>query len=293
MSTGDRTSGDSAIVVQQGLLQDIVENLVYSTQDEWHRIDAVFVLVGDRSFFRVSFDSGCAEFSTPSLPAELPGSVRQLKDVMYVAGRGSWLTLYCSVSADGSFETSFVYDERPDVGEEIFRDLVKELELYPRNTVPGWIAAELGDDLPTVNADAFDRRHPHYAQRPRMDSELGPSDLYRPEMDRASASRLARGFVPEESGIEYFSITRKYVSERDPVMVFLELGDDRLEYRKIEVFPNGCVDSATLTSEGEYTLSRDEPWPSTSELLQEEATIAVTEITPEEFQTEWLIVYGS
>ncbi|MFC6011384.1 DUF6881 domain-containing protein [Nocardia lasii] len=292
MSTDDRTSGDQAIILQQTLLRNIADDLVSSAHGGWHRIDAEFALVGERAFLRVIFDSGEGDFPAPIIPARLPNSVRELKDVMYIPGRGSWLTMRCSVLADRSFESSFGYDERPEVGEEIFRDLVKELELYPRTLVPEWIAEELGDDLPNVDADTADRRHPEYADRPGKDAELGPSDLYKPVMDRAIASRLAVSFVPEEPGIEYFSIVRKYVSERDPVMVFLELGEGRLEYRKVEVFPNGCVDSASLTSEGEYTLSHEDPWPSTSELLRDERIVSIAQISPEQFQTEWLIVYG-
>ncbi|MEV0076175.1 hypothetical protein AB0H58_07155 [Nocardia neocaledoniensis] len=293
MSTSDRPLGDSVIVLQQALLQDIAADLIGSTQEEWHRIDAAFVMVGDRAFFRLRFDAGDGEFSAPSIPARLPDSLRQLKELMYVPGRGAWLTLYCSVLADGSFETSFGYDERPEVGEDIYRDLVKELELYPRTTVPEWITLELGDDLPSAYTSDFDGQDTRGASRVRVDSGLGPSDLYRPQMDRTSAVRLAEGFVPEEPDIEYFSVAQRYVSERDPVMVFLELGDGRIEYRKVEVFPNGCLDSASITSEGEYTSSNEDPWPATSELLQKEGIIAVAQIAPEQFEAEWLIANGS
>ncbi|MGW6423508.1 DUF6881 domain-containing protein [Nocardia sp. NPDC055053] len=292
MSTGDSLDGDSAIILQQELLNDIAHDLMYCASNEWARLDATIVLIGDRAFLHLGFHSGMGEGSSPSIPVSLPVSARRLKEVMYVPGRGTWITLRISIESDGSIESVFEYDERPDLGEEIFRDLFRELDIYPRTLVPEWMVSELGDDLPSVGpVDVLDSDSQDVPSA-GMNSALGPSDLYKPEMERDSALLLAQDFVPEEAGLVYFRIVRNYESERDPVKVFLELDDERYEYRKVEVFPNGCVDSAMITCSGEYTQALDDPWPSISELELDGRIIAIDSISPIEFQTEWLIANG-
>ncbi|KAF0849287.1 hypothetical protein FNL39_101725 [Nocardia caishijiensis] len=295
---------DEALALRQELLNAVASDLTRSAGNGWERIDAAFVLIGERVFTRVVAVSGSGKTPVASLPDSLVPMLGRLKSVMYVPGRGTWITLVCTVLSDGAFETGFDDRERPAVGEEMNRALAAELESYPRDRLPSWMSsgleahsrdlrypwmvAELADVLPGMPFGS-ERRSAH---RPGASAEYGPSDLYKPKIDRKTAAHLAEDFVPEEPGIEYFSVTYQYASEGSPVIIFLELDEDRLECRKIEIFPNGCIDTASITSEGAYTTLRDDPWPVTSELLEDGHVLTVSRIPPKHFQTEWLTVDG-
>lgn len=81
--------------------------------------------------------------SLPGADWELADAVRDLRDVMYEPGAGTWFSAVFTVTADGRMASTFDYDNEPDwdVGPAAPSAYAADLEYYPRDegNVPEWL----------------------------------------------------------------------------------------------------------------------------------------------------------
>jgi hypothetical protein len=83
----------------------------------------------------------------------------------------------------------------------------------------------------------------------------------------------------------YFVATWRHAFPDDPVTIYTELDDDRLETRKVEVFRDGSVGWADTTAESRSRLS-ESPVPTVSEIAAD-PQFSPREIPVEEFEEAW------
>ena len=93
---------------------------------------------------------------------------------MYRPDIGTWLSVRISISADGSVDVDYNYDEPPEWAFGVEPGLYgEELERYPRpmENIPNWMKADAGY-LPASGDAAFSLRR--YAHRLMRIGELQP-----------------------------------------------------------------------------------------------------------------------
>ena len=149
MSESDRT----APVVRQGeLIREIASLLPQRVDGEWAEllfIDNRLSMVADGSL-SVTFSDGTSGEAFP--PREISDLLKELRDVMYSRGSGTWFSASFRVVREESGETSanasFNYDEEPewyfpvDPGQYAI-----DLEDFPRDeeNIPGWLRERLSE----------------------------------------------------------------------------------------------------------------------------------------------------
>lgn len=149
MSEGDHT----APVVRQGdLIREIASLLPQRVEGEW--IELLFLdnrlsMVADGAL-SVTFYDGTSGEAFP--PREISGLLKELREVMYSQGSGTWLSATFRVVREASGETSanasFNYDEEPEWYFSV--DPVQyalDLEDFPRDeeNIPDWLRDRLSE----------------------------------------------------------------------------------------------------------------------------------------------------
>jgi Protein of unknown function, DUF600 len=86
--------------------------------------------------------------SFPDIPG-IDDPVEELRSAMYREGAGTWLSMKMSVTAEGSMDASFNYDDHPESGFEYAPSAYRaDLEQFPRDDahIPGWLREKLDED---------------------------------------------------------------------------------------------------------------------------------------------------
>lgn len=248
-----------------------------------NRIEVSLVLLGESHFGSVHLSGGAYHSPVVHLADEVFAIAAQLKDAMHEPVGGAWITCKVIVWSTGSISTEFDYDGRPDVQGLITPSVAEEMVRYPRGgNFPDWMYYEVGESVPHQHVEVVAPKRGLEGDPPQM----GPANNHRPVMARSDAENLAVGFQPEEGGLVYLRIVHNYVSEQDPITVFLELDAELYEVRKVAYFPNGGADWASLRVDGIYVELEDDP------LSIDDIDGTASEITPEQFQIEWLYAGG-
>lgn len=84
----------------------------------------------------------------------------------------------------------------------------------------------------------------------------------------------------------YLRVNWIHESEHLPVIMYFELGGDRYELRKIEVFSNGEIAFASEEKTGGAIELSDQPIPPENEIA-EKPEFEVSIVTKEEFEEAW------
>lgn len=273
---------------QQLLLDRVLTEIADRAPKGWVRIEAVLVLLGQIRHIEFEISTADGPFDGPP-PSLFPPTAPELRDVMYVEGRGTWFSLSLTLWSSGEASTAFDYDNRPSLRASLGHVVRDDLEMYPRDVLPQWMVDEL------AGIDEEDRIFRERAARPGFEGSDDAEDVLEasePCMDRHTAREMARGYVPEEPGWSYIKITYAERGARDPVMVFAELDEDRYEFRKVEIFANGLLGFADYSFYTPTTATSDDPLPSMEELAKLPEVVEAELISPEEFQEEWLVASG-
>lgn len=75
-------------------------------------------------------------------------------------------------------------------------------------------------------------------------------------------------------------------SKEDPILIYSEIGSDRYETRKVEVFRNGFLGYADSNRKSPNTGLGTMPFPGFKE-INNDPEFEITEITKEEFEDTW------
>lgn len=239
------------------LIQAIVKNLCARSPDSWVRIDATYAAVGSSAELSIGVDMPDGPYDGIAGPIGFPKAIQDLRDLMYVPGEGTWFTLNLIVESSSNYSTDFNY-ERPPANMINRSDLEEDLIIYPRNNIPRWI-----QDV--ISGGEVDRNH-----------------------------LLAEPAHPDPSGVRYMKLVRVLSRGNRPDLALIEFREyegEWFESRKIQTFGDGRVELAGGFVCTDSTYLDEEPVINVESILRM-ADFRVEEISPEEFQQEWIAEGG-
>ncbi|WP_369635539.1 hypothetical protein [Nocardia sp. JMUB6875] len=280
---------------QQELIGEIVEYLREYSSLEWIEISATFRAAGAVVGLDVAVETPDGRLSDMGEPVIIPREVAELRKLMYISGLGTWFTFNLRILRAGDFFVDFDYD-RPSPQPLLWLDFAGDLDMFPRKEVPAWMLDEVENQRVEEASEACTD---WLWEQDERTSESGWTDHAREKMDRSLAVQRAAGFIPEDPGCLYIEISNELGADDIPAVSFCELWENRFQRRRIEIYRDGAVGLADeyrtegcfRCEPGEHTLLDEDPLPSPSG-LSEESGISAREISPVEFQTEWLAAGG-
>ena len=86
--------------------------------------------------------------------------------------------------------------------------------------------------------------------------------------------------------MKYIKVNWKHDSPEYPVILYSEIGDDRYEVRKVDIFPNGSYGYADGKNDTENTFLGVKPTPP-FEVVNSNPEFELVEISKEEFEEIW------
>lgn len=264
------------------LIREIGQGVVSQAPADWTRIDAVYMVAGDWLHRRVDIQTKAGPYD--GTPGRIDaGPVRELRDVMFTPGAGTWFTMYLTIGADGEVGARFDGDGRPPIDVPIGPALAVDLERYPRSVIPQWIR----DDI----AEA-ERRGAGKALRDDDPAGAPAAGVVGEVLERIAESARhssAVDLVGEE--MRYVRIDHSDVPDGGAVVAFCEIDGDGYENRKVEVFSDGTLDYAGGLVEGESTWLSDDPVGTVTEISRRDGFTA-REIASAEFRAAWTAAGG-
>ncbi len=126
---------------------DLARELAAAAPPEWTRLDVVFALTTTEGAARV-FYTGRDQI-VEAVPAEAIMSLaRSQRDSTAGLDDGPWWRLIIGLSAEGEIEVDYDYGEEPFPEEQLLSPEAyrTDLEIYPRERLPVWLAAYIDDD---------------------------------------------------------------------------------------------------------------------------------------------------
>ncbi|MFC7424662.1 DUF6881 domain-containing protein [Nocardia tengchongensis] len=264
------------MIAERQLLAAIVSRISADVPPGWTTLEVRIDIVGKQLNFFLSVESLPGPFEVG-----VPHEVMDLRQVMYVPRRGTWFTMWLTITSDGLVGVRFGRD-RPNVREQLAQAVTDELRLFPRDSVPGWMRVELGEHQEAVLGHGwFDDTTASTC----CNSEEGCDCI-----DRAEAVSRAADFVPDLDGLRHLKIVHH--SEFDHIAVsFSEILANGREWRRVELFRDGGGGLAAMSGRTEFTYLTSGLTPSIAE-ISSYPQLSAEAITSTDFQTEWLAVGG-
>ncbi|WP_433205096.1 hypothetical protein ACQP1G_17340 [Nocardia sp. CA-107356] len=124
----------------------IARGLAAGGPQGWSRLDAVFALTTAAEVAVISF-SDDQQRSVRVQPAEdVLALVREHRQLSAQLGDGPWWRFVLSLNVTGELEVDYDYGDEPFPEDQLFPPQIyaADLETYPRNSLPVWMAAYLG-----------------------------------------------------------------------------------------------------------------------------------------------------
>ncbi|MBU3062987.1 hypothetical protein KO481_15825 [Nocardia sp. NEAU-G5] len=140
---GDTPEDDRSRELAFGLAR----RLAADAPREWTRLDAVFALTTTESVARV-FYTGRDEV-VEAVPNQVVMDLAHAQRDSTAGGQdGPWWRLILGLTSDGDVEVDYDYGEEPFPADQLFSPEAYEsdLDVYPRERLPVWLAAYIDDD---------------------------------------------------------------------------------------------------------------------------------------------------
>lgn len=158
MSSTD-VEGLPPVLAQAQLVDAIARSLVGSVEPGWTSIDyrRVAVSATSEGRLRVSYPDRDAQ---PLAPREVAKLAKQLRDVMYREGSGTWYTFALQVTPPAAVTSRFDYDHEPawDIAVDPIV-YVTDQHTHPRDAEhqPAWLQERLAEGWARINSLTPDR----------------------------------------------------------------------------------------------------------------------------------------
>ena len=125
------------------LCHRIARDLAATGPHGWTRLDAVFTLTTLTEMVRVFFSDEHDRSLRVHPGPDVLSTVREHRRLSAALGDGPWWCLILTLSREGAIEVDFDYGDDPFPGDQLFPPEVyaADLEVYPRSTLPVWLAA--------------------------------------------------------------------------------------------------------------------------------------------------------
>ncbi|WP_282777294.1 hypothetical protein [Nocardia sp. CC201C] len=274
------SSAGDASIERQRLMTEIIDHVRAQAPRNWRQIDLTYIAVGRAIEMKIGVDTADGPMPGIGGPIDIPRAVDQLRDLMYIPDKGTWFTMSVRISSSGDVSTKFGYSE-PEEDTLAGFDLQEDLDIYPREEVPEWMRRLLSSQ---------DSENLLSIQEPDVSAQSFAAPNA-PAVDRAVAAEIASRFIPDEVGMRYIKSVAQIPVLNEPAMIFREILENGFEHRKVEIYPDGRVGLAGGLIYTDLTSLEDDPIPSLDELDRAWGTFSA-EISPVEFQTEWIASGG-
>ncbi|MGA6204485.1 hypothetical protein ACPESR_06975 [Nocardia testacea] len=128
-------------------IQSIAEELIALAPDGWDRLYAEFAVTVSAGAAQAVFTAGGSEIVV-DVPPLLLTRVREYRTATAEHEPAPWWRLLLHITPDGVIESDFDYGQQPFPDNQLFApgDYRADLEAFPRDRLPVWLAAYLGHD---------------------------------------------------------------------------------------------------------------------------------------------------
>ncbi|WP_232839766.1 MULTISPECIES: hypothetical protein [Nocardia] len=126
----------------------IARELAAAGPQGWRQLNAIFVLTAPAEVAQVFF-SDEAERPVRVQPTEsVLAMVREQRDLSAQLSDGPWWRLLLTLTSAGSIEVEYDYGDEPFPDDQLFPPEIyrADMEVYPRDTLPVWLAAYIGHE---------------------------------------------------------------------------------------------------------------------------------------------------
>lgn len=253
---------------QQELVHQIVEHVrgkmvANAVPLDWTLIDLTWTLVGQDVELEIGVETADGPFlGWLDQPIGLPPGLEQLRDVVHAHGEGTWLTLHLLIPSAGEVSAQFGYERQQE--HSYF-----ETDAQSRAGVPVF-----GESDRNVVAE-----HQQQLVQRMVDEVAGTSAA------RTALRTPAEDFTPEP-GMRYFKVTNPRAAGNEGYEIFSEVHDEGLECRKVQKFRDGRTERAGGFARTDHTWLNDDLIDLAT--LSADSNVRAAEISPSEFQAEWL-----
>lgn len=155
----------------RAIVHQVARELAAVAPEGWRRVDAVFAstVTADVGFAVFSDDRQHAVRWTPG--PEVLALVREHRQLSAALGDGPWWRLLLGLTSAGELEADYDYGDEPFPDDQLFAPEIyrADLEVYPRRSLPVWLAAYLR------HGDRQQRAPGVAAARARADRQAGVS----------------------------------------------------------------------------------------------------------------------
>jgi len=112
----------------------------------WQRLRAVFVCTAPAQLAEVVYTDDRDGVARVQPPDSVLAAVREQRDLSARLSDGPWWRLLITLTREGALEVDYDYGDEPFPDEHLFAPEVyrADLEAYPRDRLPVWLAAYLG-----------------------------------------------------------------------------------------------------------------------------------------------------
>ena len=147
-TTPNDESGMTGLLGEKMALENLARKVAAFLSPEFARIELEYSAagpVGSAKLRAVRFDESTTSFPRP----QLHDAVAELRSAMYRPSAGTWFSMRMTVSAAGSVDVSFNYDDLPPTSFDFAPDAyAADLRAFPRDTehIPQWLSEQLDAD---------------------------------------------------------------------------------------------------------------------------------------------------
>ncbi|WP_433193041.1 hypothetical protein ACQP1G_30490 [Nocardia sp. CA-107356] len=130
------------------LTQQVARELAAAGPEGWSRLEAVFALTVAGGVRTVLYYDAADQVAQVEPSAEILELVERQREVSAGLGDGPWWRMMIDVDRDGELEVDYDYGDDPFPGEHMLAPEAyrADLEAFPRQWLPVWLAAYIGHD---------------------------------------------------------------------------------------------------------------------------------------------------
>ncbi|WP_207454262.1 antitoxin YezG family protein [Herbiconiux sp. SYSU D00978] len=141
------TAGETRTESEQELVTTIASKVANAGATGWARLCLEAVVLGREAHYDLGVTTADGAVASVDPGVAFHRDVKQLRELMYREGVGTWFTMILTLDKSGSADVQFDYDGEPRVGFELAAGAFRlDAERFPREPehTPAWLRTKLG-----------------------------------------------------------------------------------------------------------------------------------------------------